>query len=102
MKKLIFITVFIFINYFCIPNIWASGAGFKILGQNIEIIKVNEKYKTNVLVGQSLILIAQGWVYPKSRDPDIAKGGPFKADAGTWLFDDKIFRKILPKFIVKK
>ena len=92
MKKLIYLSAFIVISQFCVSNSWASGAGFKILGTHIERPKENGAYTVNIAVGQSLEIIAKGWAYPRSRDPEVAKGMPMKAAAGTWMFDDKRFK----------
>lgn len=92
MKKIIYLSAFILISQFCVSNSWASGAGFKIFDANIELPKENRAYTANITVGQSLEIISKGWAYPRSPDPEVAKGAPTKADAGTWMFDDKIFK----------
>jgi hypothetical protein len=92
MKNLICLSAFILISQFCASNSWASGAGFKIFSADIELPKENGAYTANIAVGQSLEIIAKGWAYPRSRDPEVAKGTPTKADAGTWMFDDKMFK----------
>ena len=93
MKKLIYVSAFIVLCQFCVSNSWASGAGFKIFGAHIERPKiVNKAYTANITVGQSLEIIAKGWAYPRLRDPEAAKGSPMKAEAGTWMFDDKMFK----------
>jgi hypothetical protein len=91
MKKIIYLSAFIFISQFCVSNSWACGAGFKIFAANIDLPKENGVYAANITVGQSLEIIAKGWAYPKSPNPEVAKGAPMRADAGTWMFDDKIF-----------
>lgn len=92
MKKIIHLFAFIVISQFCVLNSWASGAGFKIFDPNLELPKENGAYTFHVTVGQSLEIVAKGWAYPRSPDPEVAKGAPANADAGTWMFDDKMFQ----------
>ena len=92
MNKLIYFSAFILFSQFCVSNSWASGAGFKMFGDNIERSEVNGAYTANITVGQSFEIIAKGWAYPKSRDPEATKGNPMKAEAGTWMFDDKMLK----------
>ena len=53
---------------------------------------MNSAYTANITVGQSLEVIAKGWAYPRSRNPEVAKGKPMKATAGTWMFDDQTLK----------
>lgn len=92
MKKLMYLSAFILISQFCVSNSWASGAGFKMFGDNIERSEENGAYTANITVGQSFEIIAKGWAYPKSRDPKATKGSPMQAEAGTWMFDDKMLK----------
>ena len=92
MNKLIYFSAFILFSQFCVSNSWASGAGFKMFGDNVERSEENGAYTANITVGQSFEIIAKGWAYPRLRDPEAAKGSPMKAEAGTWMFDDKMFK----------
>lgn len=83
---------------------WASSADFVLSSQGIElgqpeqVIENNNaqppRYATKVEVGQPFTLFAQGWAYPRSRDPEVAKGSPHEADAARWRFDDEDFKLI--------
>lgn len=103
MKKIIYVSAVILVNQICALSSWASGDSFRFFGDNIEQAKENGSYTANITVGQSLEIIAKGFVYPmvKSKGTpspqelaEAGKGEPFKARAGTWMFDDKKLRLV--------
>ncbi|HYH64593.1 MAG TPA: hypothetical protein VD866_07865 [Urbifossiella sp.] len=76
----------------------ASGAGFRISAAGIDLGKVeNEgaeipRYRVKVKVGETVTLVADGWVQPRGGQP--ARGD---IDAGAWLFDDEAFKVVPPE-----
>ena len=96
MKKIMYLSAVILVSQFCVLSSWASGDSFKMFGDKIEQTKENGPYTANITVGQTLEIIAKGFVYPSVRfegtpSPEelaeAGKGKPFKARAGTWMFD---------------
>ena len=73
----------------------ASGAGFRLSAVGTDLGKVeNEdaeipRYRVKVKVGETVTLVADGWVQPRGGQP-----APGDIDAGAWLFDDEAFRLV--------
>lgn len=91
----------ILISQFCASNSWASGANFKISGDNIELAERRNIYTASVTVGQPLEIVASGFAYPSvvfEFEPTpqelekATKGGAAKSEAATWMFDHKALR----------
>ena len=112
MKKMLYLSVCIFVSQFCVSSAWASGANFKIFGDAIKEYKENGRlkyYTATVTVGQELEIVAEGRAYPhvriqgvpspkeQEKIEEMRKGQPFKPNAGTWMFDDEKLRLLQTK-----
>ncbi len=83
----------------CVQQGWASSAAFKIGGDNIEETDRPGVYRATVQVGASLEIRAEGFVYslrvapssPEEREA-APRGAPRLGEAGTWMFDETMFR----------
>lgn len=103
MKKIMCLPVVMLVSQFCVSSSWASGSYFKISGDKIQQTDERGPYTANIAVGESLEIIAKGFAYPSvefqgTPSPqelaEARKHGPFKARAGTWMFDDKKLRLV--------
>jgi len=82
----------------------ASSAGFVLSAQGIELGKPEEvvvnnqaqpvRYATTIEVGKTFTLLAQGRIYPRSSNPEVAKGSPSEAEEARWRFDDQDFKLV--------
>lgn len=76
----------------------ASGAGFRFSAVGHDLGKAEDdaaevsRYRVKVKVGETLTLVADGWVQPRG-----GAVGPGDIDAGAWLFDDEAFKLVPPE-----
>ena len=76
----------------------ASGAGFRFSAVGHDLRKAEDeaaevpRYRVKVKVGETLTLVADGWVQPRG-----GAVGPGDVDAGAWLFDDEAFKLVPPE-----
>jgi len=76
----------------------ASGAGFRLSAVGLNLGQVEDengeipRYRVKVKVGETVTLVADGWVQPRGGQP-----APGDIDAGAWLFDDEAFKLVPPE-----
>ncbi|HYH68545.1 MAG TPA: hypothetical protein VD866_27885 [Urbifossiella sp.] len=76
----------------------ASGAGFRLSAAGLDLGQAEDesgevpRYRLKVKVGETVTLVADGWVQPRGGQP-----APGDIDAGAWLFDDEAFKLVPPE-----
>ncbi len=79
-------------------NFILSSEGIK-LGEAQEIVENDveqpTRYNAKIEQGQIFTLLAQGWAYPRSPDPEVAKGSAFAPEAAEWRFDNEDFKLLV-------
>ena len=80
----------------------ASSANFVLKSDGIELgegevrvengIEQPTRYNAKIEAGQSFTLVAQGWAYPRSPDPEVSKGSPATPEKAQWRFDGEDFK----------